>query len=89
MQRFTIAALALVLVAFALMGNSCGANDVQINSRDKTGAVVLNMPDHFSSIATKCDGRGHRVFIADHGDSGNGGGGVAVINDASCTHVGP
>lgn len=89
MYRFIIAALSMALIAFALMGNSCGQNDVQINSRDKTGAVVLNMPDHFSSIATKCDGHGHRVFIADHGDSANGGGGVAVINDPTCTHVGP
>lgn len=71
----------LVLVISLL--SACG-NDAKINNRDHAPAAVLNFPDHFSSVSFKCDHHGHMVFIADHGDSSKGGGGVAVINDSEC-----
>lgn len=76
----TIAATA----ALSLGLTACGANDAKINSRDRSGAEIHNFPNHFSSVAEKCDGHGHRVFLVDHGSSDKGGGGLAVISDPSC-----
>jgi hypothetical protein len=47
------------------------------------------MPNHFSSVATKCDGHGHRIYENDHGDSGNGRGMIVVVSDSNCRQVGP
>lgn len=80
MRRFLAAGAILASLSLA----ACGANDAQVGNRDHAPADVINFPNHFSSVADKCDGHGHRVFIGDHGNSGNGGGGVAVIADASC-----
>lgn len=79
-KYYAIAAVA----ALPLAAGSCGQNDTDIGGRDTGPAFVINMPNHFSSVATKCDGKGHRVYEGDHGDSGNGGGGLAVIDDSSC-----
>jgi len=45
-------------------------------------AEVLNMPDGFSNLATKCDGHGNRVYVVYHGNHPYGT--VAVIRDPGC-----
>jgi hypothetical protein len=80
----------LVLIPLIAMGlTACGSNDAKVQTRDKSGAQVLNMPNHFSSVATKCDGHGHRIYENDHGDSGNGRGMIVVVSDTNCRRVGP
>jgi hypothetical protein len=78
------AAVCVVLAAGALSG--CKAtepfNDAPVASHNKAPAEVLNMPDGFSNVATKCD-HGNRVYVVFHGD--NAYGSVAVVaNDPTC-----
>lgn len=77
--------LFLILPVILLLA-ACG-NDAKVESRDKTGAVLLNMPDGFPTISMKCDGHGHRIYVPNNGSGDVGG--VAVVNDASCRRVGP
>lgn len=82
----------VAVLALPLAASSCGANDSDVVTRDKTGAALYNMPNHFSSIAAKCDGNTHLIFEGDHGESGAGKGGLAVLTDSrSCPpgHTGP
>jgi hypothetical protein len=74
--------IAAIIVLTGISG--CGQNDVDVGGRDTAPAQVINMPNHFSSVAHKCDGHGHRIYEGDHGDSGKGGGGLAVVADPSC-----
>jgi hypothetical protein len=79
--------LFMLAVAFiiALILSGCTTNDASIDSRDHAPASVINFPNHFSSVAHKCDGHGHRVFEADHGEgSGKQFSAIAVIDDPSC-----
>lgn len=62
----------------------CGANDTGVSTRDHAPANVINFPNGFSSVAFKCDGRGHMVYETDHGPKNNGGGFVTVVNDPNC-----
>lgn len=78
------AGIAIMFVAAVLLFAGCG-NDVKISGRQGGPADVINMPNHFSSVTDKCDGHGHRVYEGDHGNSSQGGGGLAVIADASCS----
>jgi hypothetical protein len=84
--RPTIAATALVAVALlALPG--CGKalepyNDAPVAAQNKTPAEVVNMPDGFSNVATKCD-HGNRLYVAFKGD-GNRAAVAVVANDPSC-----
>lgn len=32
--------------------------------RDSNPADIIEMPDGFSNVATKCDGHGHRLYVA-------------------------
>lgn len=81
-SRFLILASLTVIILTA-----CGSNDAKVESRDKTGAALLNMPDGFPTVAMKCDGRGHRIYVPNKGSGDVGG--IAVIDDASCRKVGP
>lgn len=84
-----IVACAIALI-FALSAESCGSsdNDVKVKTRDTTGATILNMPDQFPSVAVKCDGKGHRVYVTNRYDNGAGGA-VTAVDDSTCRHVGP
>jgi hypothetical protein len=83
--RKIAAATGALLLVGVLAG--CGKvvepyNDAPVKGQNKTPAEVLNMPDGFSNVATKCD-HGNRVYVAFHGDSAYGA--VAVVaNDPSC-----
>lgn len=80
-----IKGLALVTVAVVALAG-CKAtesfNDAPIAGKDDSPAEVFSMPDGFSNVASKCDGHGHRIFVAFHGDGAYAG--IAVINDEAC-----
>lgn len=81
-------AVAFFLLSFAAAG--CGSDKSQEPFKDapRSGqnnddpAEVINMPDGFSNLATKCDGHGHRVYVVYHGDHTYGS--VTAINDPRC-----
>lgn len=56
--------------------------DAHVAHRNSGPAEVGTMPDGFSNWADKCDGHGHRVFVAYHGD--NHYGAIAVVDDPTC-----
>jgi PBP1b-binding outer membrane lipoprotein LpoB len=49
---------------------------------NRTPADVIEMPDGFNNVATKCD-HGNRIYVSYHGD-GTYGFGFAVPNDPTC-----
>lgn len=44
-------------------------------------AEIINMPNGFPNLATKCDGHGHRVYVATHTEQRQQ---IAVIEDEGC-----
>lgn len=44
-------------------------------------AEIINMPNGFPNLATKCDGHGHRVYVATHTEQRQQ---IAVIDDEGC-----
>jgi hypothetical protein len=49
---------------------------------DKTSPTVIAFNNHFPNVETKCDGFGHRIYVATH-DSATGRN-ILVIPDPSC-----
>lgn len=84
------AAAAGLLLAAAFSVAACGSttkaaqpgNDAPASGNDKSPAEIHAMPDGFPNFADKCDGHGHRVYTAFHGDSTAAA--IAVITDPSC-----
>jgi hypothetical protein len=77
------AAVALV-VAGCGVGPDKSREDAQDTQNvDKTAPHVTAFNNHFPSVEDKCDGNGHRVFVATH-DSSTGRNFI-VIADPSCT----
>lgn len=72
-------ALAVSSLGFA----ACGANDASVSERDHAPAEAINFPDHFSSVATKCN-HGNRVYVSDHGKGTNPSAVAVVAHDPSC-----
>lgn len=76
-----------VLVGAMLVGTvGCGAKAREpfkdaptTGSRNTAPATVIEMPDGFNNLATKCD-NGNRVYVTFHGDSPYGS--VSVVKDA-------
>lgn len=84
MNRRRIILAAAAFFAFAGV-SGCGANDAEVGERDHAPANIINFPDHFSSVAHKCDGHGNRVYEADHGEGGGKqSSAIAVVRDPSC-----
>jgi hypothetical protein len=87
--RITAIAAAAVLAVLATTAASCGdkANepfrDSGRTASSNTGpAQVIEMPDGFNNVASKCDGT-NRVYVTYHGDSAYGS--IAVVpNDPRC-----
>jgi DNA phosphorothioation-dependent restriction protein DptG len=82
------AAAVIALIVVAVFGlSACGKalepfNDAGVAGENNGKATVINMPDGFSNVATKCD-NGNRVYVVYHGD--NAYGSVAVVpNDPTC-----
>lgn len=49
---------------------------------DKTSPTVIAFNNHYPNIETKCDGFGHRIYVATH-DSATGRN-IMVVPDPSC-----
>lgn len=79
---FGAAAVAVVLAVAGCSKTTETFNDAPINSKNDLPADVYSMPDGFSNVASKCDGKGHRIFVAYHGDSAYAA--IAVIDDVAC-----
>lgn len=81
--------LGVALLAVGLLAG-CGMDkatepyrDAPVDGRNSDGAVVIEMPDGFSNMATKCD-HGNRVYVAFKGDANRAA--VAVVPaDPTCS----
>lgn len=61
-----------------------GEGDAPVCAADDTGAVVINFPDGFPNVATKCAAPGIRIFVprdTDQTDRPS----VSAIADPGCT----
>jgi len=86
MKRIFVA-LGIGALAIAALGGCSNKGtewnkDAPISERDDSGASVLNFPDGFSNVATKCDGP-NRVYVIFH-SSGSYGSISVVPNDPRC-----
>lgn len=61
--------------------NARGKGDAPVGTSDDSPAQILNMPDGFGNVATKCDGHGHRVFVPTHEKTDPP---ITVLDDTSC-----
>lgn len=68
-MRKPIVIAAVILAAGLLTGCKAAEpyNDAPVNEHNQAPADVLNMPDGYSNVATKCD-HGNRIYVAFHGD---------------------
>lgn len=90
MRKYAIAGLLALVLALSACGNVPGTDDYNdkhgqgdagVGHRDDSDADVVNMPDGFSNVATKCDGEGHRIFVTTQNASGKF---MVVVNDENC-----
>ncbi len=78
--------VAIVFATVLALGGCAKAQeygqDADRGSRNTAPADIINFPDGFNNVATKCDGPS-RVYVLFHGDSRYGS--VAVVpNDPRC-----
>lgn len=79
----------LVILVFLALLTSCGGKatepfkDAPVGTHDESPADVVEMPDGFSNVATKCDTFGNRVYSLFHSD-GDYGSVYVVPQDPSC-----
>ncbi len=74
---FTGIAIVVVVLVMAVAG--CG-KDADVNLRDKGDAkALINMPDHFDTIALKCY-HGKGIYLASTGGSSP----TVILNDPDC-----
>lgn len=89
MKRLTISGAALVLTGVALTGCAKAEEpfkDAPVEGRDDSPAEVIEMPDGFSNIASKCHGT-DMVYVVFHGD--NKYGSIAISpNSTDCGGTG-
>ena len=58
--------VAASLTACSVFNQANGRGDAKIDAKDNSGAEVVNMPDTFGNLATKCS-HGNRLFSTTHG----------------------
>lgn len=92
-NRFTliVAAALFTLAVGSVIGTACtvkddyddrhGIGDAPVGDRDDSPAEVLNMPDGAPNVYMKCDGHGHRVYVATHTEHRQS---LVVIDDPTC-----
>ncbi|MDP9870432.1 MULTISPECIES: hypothetical protein [Streptosporangium] len=61
-------AAALLLTGCSEFNQKNGRGDTPIGKVDNSGAEIINMPDTFGNLATKCS-HGFRVWSTTHGSS--------------------
>jgi hypothetical protein len=82
--RTVITGTAIAAVTGAILLGGCAKatepfkDAPQSGSRNTAPAEVIEMPDGFNNLATKCD-HGNRVYVTFHGNSPYGS--VAVVKD--------
>lgn len=85
--------VAVGFAAAAIMSlAACGADskfteqyqDAPVSGRDDSAAVIINMPDGFANIATKCY-NGDRIYVIRDGSSAVRGGIAIHADDPSCS----
>lgn len=89
MRKVLAAGVVLVVLGFTLAGCTKSTDkinqpydDAKVAGHNTGSADVINMPDGFSNVATKCD-HGNRVYVIYHGDSVYGS--IAVVpKDPTC-----
>jgi hypothetical protein len=64
----------------------CGDNSRvdarDVRSVDRSAPQVISFNNHYPNVETKCDGHGHRIFVATH-DSATGQN-IIVMADPTC-----
>jgi hypothetical protein len=83
MKRLAIVVVAVAVLSGCAIENhkaSRGRGDTGIVEVDGTEAYVIEMPNGFANVATKCIWEGVRAFSGT-GDEGKG---IAVIADPGC-----
>jgi hypothetical protein len=82
------ALIVIIVVLLAISLSSCSGkalepfNDSKVGTQNKGPADVINMPDGFSNVATKCD-HGNRIYVIFHSDGAYGS--IAVrADDPTC-----
>lgn len=85
MKRLLVAVLAGLAVLSTAGCNSYndarGRGDAPVASVDDRPAEVVNFPDRFGNVASKCDAHGHRLFVVTHEKTDPN---VVVVDDRSC-----
>lgn len=68
-----------VAVAAALVFTGCeawksdrGRGDAPVGSSNDDPAEVINFPNQFPNVATKCDANGNRIYVHTRSDSAQG-----------------
>lgn len=76
------------MVAASLLASGCdgyrearGKGDAPVGASNDQPAEVINFPNGFGNVATKCDGHGHRLFVVTHIKTDPA---VTVIDDPTC-----
>ena len=73
-----LALSAVVLVGCDSYNDKRGIGDAPVGSSQDGPAEVINFPDQFANVATKCDGHGHRIYSTTREAA------VTVIADPTC-----
>lgn len=86
LRRPAVAVAAAALTVAAVAGcsgynDARGKGDAPVGHSDDSPAEILNMPDGFGNVASKCDGHGHRVFVPTHDKTDPP---ITVVDDSSC-----
>jgi hypothetical protein len=76
---------AIPVLAAALA--ACGGDNSRVDAQDaravdRAAPQVITFNNHYPNVETKCDGHGHRIFVATH-DSAVGQN-VIVLPDPTC-----
>jgi hypothetical protein len=83
-----VAVALAVLVALVIPRGGGGGSERQDAHQtpgsqiDRSPAEVFAMPDRFNNVASKCDKRGHRIFVTSNKDRAPSN--LVVIEDSSC-----
>ena len=79
--------LAVAVICGAALVAGCGDNDASVEGRDTGPANKINFPDHFDTVARKCDGP-NMVYLTQNSDGSSSAVAVAP-EDRRCTNETP
>ena len=77
------ATVIVALVVLVLLMTGCGSNDVSVSGRETSPAFKVSMPDHFGTVARKCDGP-NMIYETENGGTPGRGAFAVVANDPRC-----